>query len=172
MRWKTKQKTFFRVHGQPLSRLNDVLKTPKCHIEIHIQSMELIPKNEFYSMSFPLKILSNNQYDTNISTDIWTDAPTNQELLHRFIDSGLSSPPILSDGGHVLEGGRPDAAALRLQPPVPHRREEEGGERCAVLLALRALRGIPLSGGKPGFGVVHSGQPHSACSLACSLWVA
>lgn len=71
MRWNTKQKIFFsRVNVQHFCRLNNVLKTHKCYIEIQIQSMELT------SISFPIKIISNNQYNTNISTDIWIDAAT------------------------------------------------------------------------------------------------
>lgn len=66
--------------------------------------------------------------------------------IHHSPSSDLSS---LVDGGHALEDGRPHSPALCLQPPVPHRRKEEGGQRRPVLLALWALWGIPLPGTSP-----------------------
>lgn len=67
-------------------------------------------------------------------------------LIPVFFARCESSPLLLVGGEHALEVGRPLAAALRLQRPMSHGGKEEGGERRAVLLALRALRGLPLSG--------------------------
>lgn len=53
---------------------------------------------------------------------------------------------LVSGGGHALENRWPVSAGICVQHAVPHGREEESCERCFVLLALRALRGIPLSG--------------------------
>lgn len=51
-----------------------------------------------------------------------------------------------SGGGHALEDRRPISPSICMQRAVPCRGEEESGEGGAVLLALRALWGIPLSG--------------------------
>ena len=65
-----------------------------------------------------------------------------------FSICNLPSP--LLGRGHALEVRWPIPPTLSMQHSVPNGRKEEGGQRCAVLLALRALWRIPLSGTNPG----------------------
>lgn len=59
-------------------------------------------------------------------------------------------PPLLSSPllgrGHALEDRGPISPTLCVQHPMPCGGKEESGQRCAVLLALWALWGIPVPG--------------------------